>query len=97
MNKKALIDYVSKELVLSKADSDIVINTVFEGIMMGVRDDGEAMLKGFGTFKITHKKARTGRNPQDGTELFIEAKDVVTFKASKFSRGNAKLWFNEGN
>jgi DNA-binding protein HU-beta len=81
MNKGQLIDAIANEADLTKADAkkalDATINTVAESLKSGDR----VALVGFGSFSISERSARTGRNPQTGKEITIPAKKVVKFKA----------------
>ena len=81
MNKAELIDAIASESKLSKADAkkalDAFINTTTKTLKKG----DKIVLIGFGTFGISQRAARTGRNPQTGKEIKIKAKKVVKFKA----------------
>jgi DNA-binding protein HU-beta len=82
MNKSELIESVAKDTGMTKADSGRALEAVLSGIMKGVKKDS-VQLVGFGTFKKSKRKARTGVNPQTGAKIKIPAKTVTTFKASK--------------
>jgi DNA-binding protein HU-beta len=81
MNKAELIEAIAKESGLTKADSkralDAFINTTSKSLKSGDR----VALIGFGSFSISKRAARKGRNPQTGKEINIPAKKVVKFKA----------------
>ena len=81
MNKAQLIDAMAENAGLTKADAkkalDGFINATSEALSNGDR----VALVGFGSFSISERKARTGRNPQTGKEISIPAKNVVKFKA----------------
>jgi len=81
MNKGQLIDAVAKKTKLSKKDSGMAVNAVLDTVQANVKKG--VGLVGFGTFKVTRTKARTGRNPQTGEPIKIKAKNVVRFKAGK--------------
>ncbi|MFA5575164.1 MAG: HU family DNA-binding protein [Brumimicrobium sp.] len=80
MNKAELIDAMAKESGLTKADSkralDALLNTTTKALKKGDR----LSLIGFGTFSVSKRAARTGRNPRTGKEIKIAAKNVVKFK-----------------
>ncbi len=80
MNKAQLIDAIAVEAELSKADArkalDAFIKTTSESLKTGDR----VALVGFGSFSVTKRDARTGRNPQSGKEIQIPSKNVVKFK-----------------
>lgn len=81
MNKAELIEAVASESGLSKADAkralDAFVNTTSGALKKGDR----VALVGFGSFSVSARAARKGRNPQTGKEITIAAKKVVKFKA----------------
>lgn len=82
MNKAELIEKIATEAGLSKADSkralDAFVNATTEELK---KKDGRVSLVGFGSFSVSKRAARTGRNPQTGKEIKIAAKNVVRFKS----------------
>jgi DNA-binding protein HU-beta len=82
MNKSELIDAVAK-ITCTKKEAEEAINTVFATIQKALKKGDEVTLTGFGTFKVSKRKARKGRNPQTGEEIKIAAKKVPVFKAGK--------------
>ncbi len=83
MNKKQLIEAVAQELSSTKNDAEKAINAVVECIKKGVAKDDTVQLVGFGSFKIRKRKARTGRNPQNGQAIKIKASKTVAFRPGK--------------
>lgn len=83
MNKQELVDAVAEKSELSKADAKRAIDAFVESVTDSLKDDGEVSLIGFGTFKVSARAARTGRNPQTGAEIQIAASKVPSFKAGK--------------
>jgi DNA-binding protein HU-beta len=84
MNKAALIDSVLKNLgreTTKKAAGDAV-EAVLEAIAAGVRKDKVVQLIGFGTFRVTQRAARKGRNPKTGETIKIKASKSVRFSPS---------------
>jgi len=81
MNKTELIDKVAKESALSKSTAEQVVNNVFSAVAEAMKTGDNVTLVGFGTFSITERAAREGRNPQSGVTINIPAKKVVKFKA----------------
>ena len=81
MNKAQLIDAIAAEANLTKADAkralDAFVNTTTAALKKGDR----VALVGFGSFAVSKRNARTGRNPQTGKPITIAAKKVVKFKA----------------
>jgi DNA-binding protein HU-beta len=80
MNKTELIDKVAKESALSKAVAEQVVNSVFSAVAEAMKIGDKVTLVGFGTFSVSERAAREGRNPQTGEKITIPAKKVVKFK-----------------
>ena len=79
MNKAELIDAIASETNLTKADTKKAIDA-FMRVTSGALKKGQRVaLVGFGSFSVVERSERTGRNPQTGEELKIEAKKVVKF------------------
>ncbi|TKB25852.1 HU family DNA-binding protein [Desulfopila sp. IMCC35006] len=86
MNKGDLIEKVARECGLSKTASDQVLNSILNAITGAVATGDKVTLIGFGTFSVSARPAREGRNPQTGDIIQIPARKVVKFKAgSKLS------------
>ena len=81
MNKGELVEKVAKECELSKAAAEQVLASVFGAITDAMASGDKVTLLGFGTFSISERAAREGRNPQTGETMSIPAKKVVKFKA----------------
>jgi DNA-binding protein HU-beta len=80
MNKGQLIDAIAKESGLTKAASEKALNATLSAISGSLKSGDRVGLVGFGSFSVTERAARTGRNPQTGKEITIPAKKVVKFK-----------------
>ena len=83
MNKAELVDRVAKKTMITKVQSEQVIDAALEVISKAVSKGDEVKLVGFGTFSRTVRKSRPGRNPKTGTKLIIPAAKVPKFKAGK--------------
>jgi len=83
MNKGDLVTKVAEAAKITKAQATTAVNTVFDSIAKALRGGDKATLIGFGTFSVSERKARTGRNPQTGATIKITAKKVVRFKPGK--------------
>ncbi|MCS6897523.1 MAG: HU family DNA-binding protein [Nitrospira sp.] len=83
MNKQELIDAVAKSADLSKAAATRAVNGTLQAITVSLKKKQPVSLVGFGTFKITNRAARTGRNPQTGKTIKIKAAKVPKFKPGK--------------
>lgn len=81
MNKSELIDAISDNSGLSKADSKRALEGFIASTETALKKGDKISLVGFGSFSISKRAARTGRNPQTGKEIKISAKNVVKFKA----------------
>ena len=81
MNKAELIDAIATGAGLSKADSKKALDAMVEAIGTALKAEDRISLVGFGSFSVSNRAARTGRNPQTGKEIAIAAKNVVRFKA----------------
>ena len=82
MNKAEIVESVAKEAGVSKVCASSALEAVMKNIVTGAKKS-PVQLVGFGTFKVSKRKARTGLNPQTGEKIKIPAKKVLTFKASK--------------
>lgn len=81
MNKAQLIDAMADKAGLSKADAKKALDAFVEATTDALKGGDRVALIGFGSFGISERGARTGRNPQTGKEISIPAKKVVKFKA----------------
>ena len=81
MNKAELIDAIAAESGLSKADAKRALDGFVSATGSALKSGDRISLVGFGSFSISNRPARTGRNPQTGKEIKISAKNVVRFKA----------------
>lgn len=90
MNKAELIESVAAEAKLSKADAKRAIDSFVSSTHKALKKGDRVALVGFGTFSVTQRKARKGRNPQTGKEIKIAAKKVVKFKAGADLAGKVK-------
>jgi DNA-binding protein HU-beta len=85
MNKSELIDAMAADAGISKAAAKAALESLTDNVTKSLKKGGKVALVGWGTWSISKRKARTGRNPQTGAEIKIKAKNVVRFKAgSKF-------------
>ncbi len=82
MNKGDLINAVAK-VVSTKKEAQEAVDCVFASITDALKNGEAVQVVGFGSFKVAKRNARTGRNPQTGQEIQIEAKMVPKFVAGK--------------
>ena len=83
MNKSELIKHIATTAGLTQAQATAALQAVETCVIDTLANGGEVALVGFGTFSVTAKAARTGRNPKTGEAIQIAAKKVPTFKAGK--------------
>ena len=81
MKKVELVEAVAKSAGLTKADALRAIDATFEAITGALKKGDKITLIGFGTFGVSSRQARMGRNPQTGATVKIPARKAVTFKA----------------
>jgi len=80
MTKGDLIDAVAKSAKLSKRAAEDAVDATFEGISRAIKKGKRFQVPGFGTFTVRSRKARKGRNPQNGAIISIKASRTVGFK-----------------
>ena len=83
MNKSELIDAIAKEAGLTKADAGNALDAITSSVTGALKSGDTVSLIGFGTFKVSKRAARTGRNPRTGAELKIAASNAPVFSAGK--------------
>ena len=83
MNKNDLIGVVADGAGITKAQAGEAVDAVFNAITKSLKKGDEVRLVGFGTFSVSKRAARNGRNPQTGATIKIKAKKVAKFKAGK--------------
>ena len=81
MTKADLISKMAKDAKITKVAAGNALNSVIEGITKALKKSDSVTLVGFGTFSVSRRKARKGRNPQTGKEIKIPARKVAKFKA----------------
>lgn len=81
MNKSELISKMADDAGISKAQAQSALNSMIDGVGGAMKKGDKVTLVGFGTWSVSKRNARTGRNPQTGAEIKIAAKNVVKFKA----------------
>ncbi len=81
MNKAELIEAMASSANLSKADAKRALDAFIDNTSAALKKGDRVALVGFGSFSVSKRAARKGRNPQTGKEIQIAAKNVVRFKA----------------
>jgi len=83
MNKTELVAAIADKAGLSKKDAEATVNAFTDVVAKELKKGGKVQLVGFGTFEVTKRSARTGRNPQTGATMKIAASKAPKFKAGK--------------
>ena len=83
MNKAELVEAIAKATEQTKADTERTLDALIETITKNIKKDDGVKLVGFGTFTVSDRKARIGRNPQTGEEIKIPARTVPVFRPGK--------------
>ncbi len=81
MKKSELVEAVAEQTGLTKADATRAIDAVFATITGALKKGNKVPVAGFGTFAVSKRAAREGRNPRTGETVKIAARNAVTFKA----------------
>jgi DNA-binding protein HU-beta len=81
MNKGELIDKIAKDAKITKGQAGDALDSFINAVGSTLSKSGKVTLVGFGTFSVSKRAARKGRNPQTGKEINIKAKKVAKFKA----------------
>lgn len=83
MNKTELIVAIAEKAEISKKDTEKVLKAFTDVVAEELKNDGKVQLVGFGTFEVSSRGARDGRNPQTGEPMKIAASKAPKFKAGK--------------
>src|SRR3972149_603926 len=83
MTKANLIEEVSRAVEMSRKDSEVIVETIFESIVKALRTSDKIEIRGFGSFRTRERRARVGRNPKTGARVEVPPKKIPYFKPSK--------------
>lgn len=83
MNKGELVAKLSADAEVTKAQANAVLNSFMETVTKTLKGGGKVTLVGFGTFSVSKRAARNGRNPKTNQSIKIKARKVAKFKAGK--------------
>src|ERR1700745_1260379 len=83
MTKADLIDEVSRLAELTRKDSEVIVETIFDSIVRSLRGGDKIEIRGLGSFRTRQRKPRVGRNPKTGDRVEVPAKKIPFFKPSK--------------
>src|SRR5437879_4739409 len=83
MTKADLVEEVSRVTELTRKDSEVIVDTLFESVIKALKNGDKLEVRGFGSFRVRQRNARVGRNPKTGEKVEVPAKRVPYFKPSK--------------
>ena len=83
MTKADLIDEVSHAVEMTRKDSQLIVETIFESMVGALRASDKIEIRGFGSFRTRQRKSRVGRNPKTGARVEVPPKKISYFKPSK--------------
>jgi nucleoid DNA-binding protein len=83
MTKAELIDSIASKTDLPKGTAERIVVTIFDDIVAALKGGDKVHISGFGTFQVSARKARTGRNPKTGEAIQIAASRSAKFKPGK--------------
>jgi integration host factor subunit beta len=83
MTKADLVEEVARVTELTRKDSEVIVDTLFESVIKALKAGDKLEVRGFGSFRVRQRNARVGRNPKTGEKVEVPAKRVPYFKPSK--------------
>ena len=83
MTKADLIEEVSRVVEMTRKDSEVIVEAIFDSIVRALRGGDKIEIRGFGSFRTRERQARIGRNPKTGERVDVPAKRIPYFKPSK--------------
>ena len=83
MTKADLIEEVSRVVEMTRKESEVIVESIFDSIVKALRGGDKIEIRGFGSFRTRQRQPRIGRNPKTGTRVDVPAKKIPYFKPSK--------------
>src|SRR5277367_5492756 len=83
MTKAELIEEVSQAVEMTRKDSEVIIEAIFDSVVHALRGGDKIEIRGFGSFRTRQRQPRVGRNPKTGARVEVPAKRIPYFKPSK--------------
>jgi integration host factor subunit beta len=83
MTKADLIEEVSRVVEMTRKESEIIVEAIFDSVVRALRGNEKIEIRGFGSFRTRQRQARVGRNPKSGARVEVPAKRIPYFKPSK--------------
>ncbi|MGH9602424.1 MAG: HU family DNA-binding protein [Terriglobales bacterium] len=83
MTKADLIEQVAQLVEVTRKDSEVIVETIFDSVVRALRAGDKIEIRGFGSFRTRKRQGRIGRNPKTGDRVEVPAKTIPYFKPSK--------------
>jgi integration host factor subunit beta len=83
VTKADLIEEVSRVVEMTRKDSEVIVEAIFDSIVRSLRTGDKIEIRGFGSFRTRQRQPRVGRNPKTGTRVEVPSKRIPYFKPSK--------------
>jgi len=83
MTKADLIEEVSRVVEMTRKESEVIVEAIFDSIVRSLRSGDKIEIRGFGSFRTRQRQPRVGRNPKTGARVEVPAKKIPYFKPSK--------------
>jgi integration host factor subunit beta len=83
MTKADLIEEVSRVVEMTRKESEVIVETIFDSVVRSLRTGEKIEIRGFGSFRTRQRQPRVGRNPKTGARVEVPAKKIPYFKPSK--------------
>jgi integration host factor subunit beta len=83
MTKAELIEEVSRVVEMTRKDSEVIVEAIFDSVVRSLRNSDKIEIRGFGSFRTRQRQPRVGRNPKTGARVDVPAKRIPYFKPSK--------------
>ncbi len=83
MTKAELIEEVSRVVEMTRKDSEIIVEAIFDSVVRSLKTGDKIEIRGFGSFRTRQRQSRVGRNPKTGARVEVPAKRIPYFKPSK--------------
>jgi integration host factor subunit beta len=83
MTKANLIEEVSQAVAMTRKESEVIVDAIFDSIRQSVRRADKVEVRGFGSFRMRPRGSRVGRNPKTGASVEVPAKNIAQFKPAR--------------
>jgi integration host factor subunit beta len=83
MTKADLIEEVSRVVEVTRKESEVIVETIFESVVKSLRGGEKVEIRGFGSFRTRERQGRVGRNPKSGDRVVVPPKTIPYFKPSQ--------------